>query len=69
MIGEERNGEVIGYVKNDNNNTIVLLVRADAIGGAVGDYHQGFCTSAVWNFCNGDNSRVSVSSFFKLYDT
>lgn len=26
MIGEERNGEVIGYVKNDNNNTIVLLV-------------------------------------------
>ena len=45
MIGEERNGEVIGYVKNDNNNTIVLLVRTDAIGGAVGDYHQGFCTS------------------------
>ena len=26
MIGEERNGEVIGYVKNDNNSTIVLLV-------------------------------------------
>lgn len=26
MIGEEPNGEVIGYVKNDNNNTIVLLV-------------------------------------------
>ena len=26
MIGEERNGEVIGYEKNDNNNTIVLLV-------------------------------------------
>ena len=26
MIGEERNGEVIGYVKNDNNNTIVFLV-------------------------------------------
>lgn len=26
MIGEERNGEVIGYVKNDNNNTIALLV-------------------------------------------
>lgn len=26
MIGEEQNGEVVGYVKNDNNNTIVLLV-------------------------------------------
>ena len=27
MIGEERNGEVIGYEKNENNsNTIVLLV-------------------------------------------
>lgn len=26
MIGEEPNGEVIGYVKNDNNSTIVLLV-------------------------------------------
>ena len=43
----ERNGEVIGYEKNENNsNIIVLLVRADAIGGAVGDYHQGFCTGA-----------------------
>lgn len=57
MIGEERNGEVIGYEKNENNsNTIVLLVRADALGGAVGNYHKGFFTSAVWNFCNGDNS-------------
>ena len=26
MIGEERNGEVIGYVKNDNNNTIVPAI-------------------------------------------
>lgn len=24
--GKEQNGEVIGYEKNDNNNTIVLLV-------------------------------------------
>ena len=45
--GEERNGEVIGHEKDENHsNTIVLLVRADAIGGAVGDYHEGFCTSA-----------------------
>ena len=45
--GKERNDEVIGYEKNENNsNTIVFVVRADAIGGAVGDYHEGFCTSA-----------------------
>lgn len=45
--GEERNDEVIGYEKNENHsNTIVLLVRADALGSAVGDYHEGFCTSA-----------------------
>lgn len=47
MSGEERNDEVIGYEKDENNNnTIVFVVRADALGGAVGDYHQGFCTSA-----------------------
>ena len=45
--GKERNDEVIGYEKDENNsNTIVFVVRADAIGGAVGDYHEGFCTSA-----------------------
>ena len=35
------------YEKNENNNnTIVLMVRADAIGSSVTDYHEGFCTSA-----------------------
>ena len=35
------------YEKNENNsNTIVLLVWADALGGAVGNYHEEFCTSA-----------------------
>ena len=47
VSGEERNGEVVGYEKDENHsNTIVLLVRADAIGSAVGDYHEGFYTSA-----------------------
>ena len=45
--GKEQNGEVVGHEKNENNsNIIVLLVRVDAPGSAVGDYHEGFCTSA-----------------------
>ena len=45
--GKERNDEVIGHEKNENHsNTIVLLVRADAIGSAVGEYSEGYASGA-----------------------